>query len=168
VEKNIATEQEKVKGAEAGIIEKYIKAEKLATKTTASGLQYVIETEGKGAIAKVGDTIQVNYTGRFLNGKKKVFDTSAEEVAKKEGGNLYNPQRPYEPIKIPVGLGAVIQGWDEGIQLLPEGSKAKLIVPSSLAYGEQGAMGAIAPYTPLVFEIEVIKVIPQKGETPAK
>jgi len=168
VEEYIAAEQEKVKNSEAGIIEKYIKDEKLATKTTASGLQYVIETEGKGAVAKVGDTVEVNYTGRFINGSQKVFDTSIEAVAKKEGGNVYNPQRPYEPIKIPVGLGAVIPGWDEGMQLLPEGSKAKLIVPSQLAYGEQGAMGAIAPYTPLMFEIEVIKVIPQKGGTPTE
>lgn len=167
VEKYIAAEQEKIKNAEAGIISSYVKNEKLETKSTGSGLQYVIEEQGKGALAKVGDTVEVNYTGRFLNGEQKAFDTSIEAVAKKEGGNLYNPQRPYEPIKIPVGLGSVIPGWDEGLQLLPEGSKAKLIVPSKLAYGEQGAMGAIPPYTPLVFELEIIKVIPQKGGTTA-
>src|SRR5690606_21101964 len=80
-EEYIAGEQEKVKNAESGIIDSYIKKENLTTKTTASGLQYVIETEGKGAVAKVGDTVQVNYTGRFMNGAQKVFDTSVEDVA---------------------------------------------------------------------------------------
>src|SRR5690606_7250981 len=125
-------------------------------------LQYVIEEEGNGPIAKVGDTVTVNYTGRFLTGERKDFDTSVEAVAKEAGGNVYNPQRPYEPISIPVGLGAVIPGWDEGLQLLPEGSKARLIVPSKFAYGEQGAMNAIAPYTPLEFEVEIVEVTPQK------
>jgi FKBP-type peptidyl-prolyl cis-trans isomerase FkpA len=166
IEEYIVAEEEKIKNAESGIIDNYIKQESLTAQTTPSGLRYVIETEGTGPLAKVGDSITVNYTGHFITGSKKVFDTSIEEVAKKEGGNVYNPQRPYEPITIPVGLGAVIPGWDEAMQLLPEGTKAKLIVPSKLAYGEQGAMGAIAPYTPLAFEIEVVKVTPQKAETP--
>lgn len=164
VEEYIAAEQEKVKNAEAGIIESFIEKENLTTQTTESGLQYVIEEEGSGPVAKVGDTVVVNYTGRFLTGERKVFDTSIEAVAKEAGGNVYNPQRPYEPISIPVGLGAVIPGWDEGLQLLPEGSKARLIVPSNLAYGEQGAMNAIAPYTPLEFEVEIVEVTPQKEE----
>lgn len=164
VEEYITAEQEKIKNAEAGIIENFIKKENLTTQTTASGLQYVIEEEGNGAVAKIGDTVTVNYTGRFLTGERKVFDTSIETVAKDAGGNVYNAQRPYEPISIPVGLGAVIPGWDEGLQLLPEGSKARLIVPSNLAYGEQGMMGGIAPYTPLEFEVEIVKVTPQKEE----
>lgn len=160
VEKYIEAEQEKVKGAEADNIAKYIDKNKLKVETTASGLQYVIETEGKGPVASVGDTVKVNYTGRFLHGK--AFDTSVEAVAKDEG--LYNENRPYEAISVPAGLGNVIAGWDEALTFLPKGTKAKLILPSKLAYGEQGAM-TIGPYTPLVFEVEIVDVILQKGET---
>ncbi len=159
IEKYIEGEQEKVKGAEEGNIKKYIEKNKLTVKTTASGMNYVIETEGKGPIASVGDTVVVNYTGRFLHGK--AFDTSLEAVAKKE--DLFDERRPYEPIRVPAGLGNVISGWDEALTLLPEGTKAKIILPSKLAYGEQGAM-TIGPFTPLAFDIEIVDVIPQKGE----
>lgn len=159
IEKYIESEQEKVKGAESENIKKYIEKNKLDVKTTASDMSYVIEKEGKGPLARVGDTVVVNYTGRFLHGK--AFDTSLEDIAKKE--NLFDERRPYEPIRIPAGLGNVIPGWDEALTTFPEGTKALIILPSKLAYGEQGAM-TIGPYTPLVFEIEVVDVIPQKGE----
>lgn len=159
IENYIETEQEKIKNAESDKIKKYIEKNKLNVKTTESGLQYVIEDEGKGPVASVGDTVLVNYTGRFLHGK--AFDSSIEEIAKKEG--LFDERRPYEPISVPAGLGNVISGWDEALTLLPEGTKALLILPSKLAYGEQGAM-TIGPYTPLAFEIEIVDVIPQKGE----
>ena len=123
-------------------------------------MNYVVETEGKGPIASVGDTVVVNYTGRFLHGK--AFDTSIEATAKEE--TLFDERRPYEPIRIPAGLGNVIPGWDEALTLLPEGTKALIILPSKLAYGEQGAM-TIGPYTPLVFEIDIVDVIPQKDAT---
>lgn len=158
VEKYIASEEEKAKNAEGGKIAKYIESNKLKTQKTASGLQYVFETEGKGPVARPGDTVEVNYTGRFLNGK--VFDTSIKEIAQKEGH--YMEQRPYEPIKLPVGQGNVISGWDEALTTFPEGSKLKMVLPSKLAYGERGSMG-IPPYTPLVFEIDILDVIPQKA-----
>lgn len=160
IEKYIETEQEKVKGAEGESIKKYIEKNKLTVKTTASGMNYVIEKEGKGPIASVGDTVVVNYTGKFLHGK--AFDTSLEDIAKKE--NLFDERRPYEPIRIPAGLGNVIPGWDEALTLFPEGTKALIILPSKLAYGEQGAM-TIGPYTPLVFEIDIVDVVPQKGNS---
>lgn len=160
IETYIQGEQEKVKNAEEANIKKYIEKNKLKVETTPSGLHYVIETEGKGPVAAVGDTVLVNYTGRFLHGK--AFDTSNADVAKEE--KLFDERRPYEPIKIPAGLGNVIPGWDEALTLLPEGTKALIILPSKLAYGEQGAM-TIAPYTPLVFDIEIVDVIPQKGES---
>lgn len=160
IEKYIESEQEKVKNAEAENIKKYIEKNKLNVKTTASGINYVIETEGKGPVASIGDTVVVDYTGRFLHGK--AFDTSFEDIAKKE--SLFDQRRPYEPIRIPAGLGNVIPGWDEALTTFPEGTKALIILPSKLAYGEQGAM-TIGPYTPLVFEIVIVDVIPQKGET---
>lgn len=150
---------ENIKKGEDAKLNAYIKKENLKPEKTASGLQYVIKEQGKGAKASVGDTIRINYTGRLLNGK--VFDTSVKEVAEKEGS--YNAMRPYEPMKIPVGVGAVIPGWDEGLVLLPKGTKATLIIPSSLAYGEQGAPGAIPPYAPLAFDVEIIDVIAKKA-----
>ena len=162
VEAYIKEEEEKAKNAEAGKISKYIESNSLDVQETSSGIQYVIESEGKGPVARPGDTVEVNYTGRFLNGK--VFDTSIKEIAQKEGH--YMEQRPYEPIKVPVGLGNVIAGWDEGLTLFPEGSKVKMILPSNLAYGDRGSMG-IPPFTPLVFDLDIIDVIPQKQESGA-
>ncbi|OYZ56783.1 MAG: FKBP-type peptidylprolyl isomerase, partial [Sphingobacteriales bacterium 24-40-4] len=97
----------------------------------------------------------VNYTGMFLSGK--VFDSSLPDVAKKNG--TFNPQRPYEPLKLPVGLGGSIPGFEEGLMLLNKGAKATLILPSKLAYGEQGNQG-IPPFSPLVFELDVVNIIP--------
>src|SRR5690606_32980839 len=103
-----------------------------------------------------GDTVQVNYTGALTSGD--VFDTSIKEVA--EQNNIFNPMRPYEPAKFAIGVRQVIPGWDEGLLLLPKGSKAKLIIPSELGYGERGDMrGTIPPFAPLVFDIELIDVL---------
>lgn len=159
VEEYIAGEEQKAKDAEEGKISKYVESNNLDVQTTSSGIQYVIETEGKGPVARPGDTVEVNYVGRFLNGK--VFDTSIKEIAQKEGH--YMEQRPYEAIKIPVGLGNVIPGWDEALTIFPEGSKVKMVLPSKLAYGDRGSMG-IPPYTPLLFEMDIIDVIPQKAD----
>ncbi|HWV73892.1 MAG TPA: FKBP-type peptidyl-prolyl cis-trans isomerase, partial [Pseudosphingobacterium sp.] len=161
VEKYIAQDRDKAKNAEAGKIENYIKKNNLDVQTTASGLKYKIEKEGQGAKPNVGDTVVVHYTGRFLGGK--VFDTSVKEEAKKPGGPYNAMREPYEPIKIPIGVGAVVPGWDEGLALLPKGAKALLVLPSKLAYGEQGSMG-IQPYTPLAFSVEIIDIIPQKAK----
>lgn len=153
---------EDIKNKEEGKLEAYIKKEKLETQKTPTGLQYVITKAAEDTTRKAnrGDTVQVNYTGRLLNGK--VFDTSIKEVAEKE--NIFNAMRPYEPMKIPVGVGAVIPGWDEGLVLLPKGSKATLIIPSNLAYGEQGAPGTIPPYSPLAFDVEIVDVIAKKAD----
>ncbi|WP_028296321.1 FKBP-type peptidyl-prolyl cis-trans isomerase [Olivibacter sitiensis] len=152
-------EKEKAKNSEAGKIESYLKKNKLDVKTTASGLKYAIEKEGEGAPAKVGDTIVVHYQGQFLGGK--TFDTSIKEVAEKE--NMYNPMRePYEPMKLPIGVGAVVPGWDEGLMLLPKGTKATLVLPSKLGYGENGNQ-MFPPYTPLAFKVEIVNIIPQKA-----
>jgi FKBP-type peptidyl-prolyl cis-trans isomerase FkpA len=115
----------------------------------------VISKEGTGAKANPGDTVVVNYTGMFLSGK--VFDSSLADVAKKNG--TFNPQRPYEPLKLPVGMGGSIPGFEEGLMLLNKGAKGTIILPSKLAYGEQGNQG-IPPYSPLVFELDMVNIIP--------
>jgi FKBP-type peptidyl-prolyl cis-trans isomerase FkpA len=144
---------EKLKGQEGINAAKFISDAKLSPVTTASGLKYIITTPSKLARPMNGDTILVNYAGSLLNGQ--VFDTSIQAVAKAAG--VEQPGRPYEPIPVVLGEHRVIPGWEEGLALLGEGSKAKFIIPSKLGYGEQ-AQGPIPPYATLLFDIEIVKV----------
>jgi FKBP-type peptidyl-prolyl cis-trans isomerase len=154
----LKAEMEVAKTSEVKKIKAYIASKSLKPTVSASGLNYVISTQGSGAKANPGDTVLVNYTGMFLSGK--VFDTSLAEVAKKSG--TFNPQRPYEPLKLPVGMNSSIPGFEEGLMLLSKGAKATLILPSNLAYGEQGNQG-IPPFSPLIFEIEMVNIIPARA-----
>lgn len=113
-------------------------AKKTGVKVTASGLQYEVITEGKGAKPKATDTVKVHYEGKLLDGT--VFDSSI-----KRG----------EPVSFP--LNQVIPGWTEGVQLMSVGSKYKFTIPSNLAYGEQGS-GPITPNSVLVFEVELLEI----------
>lgn len=108
-------------------------------KTTASGLQYVVEKEGTGAQPTAEDEVTVHYTGKLLNGQ--VFDSSVNRG---------------EPATFP--LNRVIPGWTEGVQLMKEGAKYTFFIPSDLAYGPQGVPGAIPPHSSLIFDVELIKV----------
>ncbi len=108
---------------------------------TESGLAYKIESEGNGPKPKKGEKVSVHYAGFLTNGQK--FDSSFDRK---------------QPIDIQIGVGQVISGWDEGIMLLNEGSKAKFIIPPHLGYGAQGAGGVIPPNATLVFEVELLKV----------
>lgn len=158
VNKYFEAELENLKKSEDAKLANYVKSNKLEPKKTASGLQYVIKEEGKGAKPNVGDTVVVNYTGS-LAATGKVFDTNNADEAKKH--NIFNAMRPYEPLRISIGRDPVIQAWTEGIQLLNKGTKATFIVPSSIGYGDRGdGRGTIPPYAPLVFEIELVDVIP--------
>lgn len=122
-------------------IEQFV-AEKYPSATkTASGLYYIMEQEGTGEQAVAGKTVSVHYTGTLVSGKK--FDSSRDRG---------------QPIDFPLGQGAVIKGWDEGIALLKVGGKAKLIIPYQLAYGEQGYPGAIPPKATLIFDVELMGV----------
>ena len=108
-------------------------------KTTASGLKYIVITEGTGAKPVATSNVKVHYTGSFLDGK--VFDSSVQRG---------------EPIDF--GLNQVIKGWTEGVQLMTEGSKYKFYIPYALAYGDKGYPGAIPPKSDLIFEVELIKI----------
>jgi FKBP-type peptidyl-prolyl cis-trans isomerase FkpA len=160
-ERNAAMEKFKV--AEAGAIDKYIADKKMTLITTASGLKYIITQPSIKPKPMKGDSVFVNYVGHTVEGK--VFDTSIEAVAKASG--MFNPGRPYEPIAFVVGTSAVIKGWDEGLLLLNEGAKATFVIPSALAYGQQGSGEMIKPFTPLVFELELVRVKHAK-HAPAK
>ena len=168
-ERNAAMEKQKaameqLKTQETAIAAQYITDHKLVLKTTASGLKYAITQASTKRRVMKGDTLLVNYAGRGTD--DKVFDTSIEAIAKEAG--LIQPGRPYEPIQFVVGEGRVIPGWDEGLQLLNEGSKAIFVVPSDLGYGDQGSGERIKPYSTLVFDVEVVKAIPGKVKPAAK
>lgn len=111
-------------------------AKKEGVKTTASGLQYKVITEGTGKSPKATDSVVVHYEGKLIDGK--VFDSSYERG---------------EPIEFP--LNQVIAGWTEGLQLMKEGGTYELYIPSDLAYGETGNPG-IEPNSTLIFKIELL------------
>lgn len=150
-----------MKKEESGKIKKYIDDNKLTGTTTPSGLFYVITKPGAGDKPAVGDTAEVLYTAKFLTGK--VFETNMKDVAQKN--KTYNSMQQYKAIRIPVGVKGVIPGWDEGLQLLNKGAKATFVIPSKLAYGEQGYQ-IIQPFTPLVFDVELVSIIHPNPNAP--
>ena len=107
---------------------------------TKSGLQYEVLTEGTGRSPKATDTVRCHYEGRLLDGS--VFDSS------------YQRGEPAD-----FGLNQVIAGWTEGVQLMKEGAKYRFFIPYLLAYGERGAGSSIPPYSTLIFDVELIKVL---------
>lgn len=108
-------------------------------KTTASGLQYEVIQEGTGKTPKEDDTVKVHYTGKFITGE--TFDSSVERK---------------EPATFPVK--GVIPGWTEALQLMKEGGKLKVVIPSELAYGAQGRP-SIPGHSVLVFDMELLEVV---------
>jgi FKBP-type peptidyl-prolyl cis-trans isomerase len=145
-------EAEKEQQANAGkqgetddrVIQEYLTKNNITAQKTASGLYYVIEKQGSGPTPQKGQSVSVNYTGKTLDGK--TFDSNVD------------PEFQHtDPFQFNVGQGMVIPGWDEGIMLLNKGSKAKLFVPSTLAYGPQGN-GPIAPNSVLMFDVELLDI----------
>ena len=136
---------------ESKTIEAYLTKNNLKAQKTQSGLYSAIPKEGTGEATTPGTTLYVNYAGYLLGGA--LFDTSWPELAK--ANNMFSEERPYEPLPVNVGMGQVIPGWDEGLMLLKKGSKAKLIIPSPLGYGEGGAGEMIPANSILVFDVEV-------------
>ena len=115
-------------------------AKKPGVKTTESGLQYQVMTQGKGKKPAATDKVKVHYVGTLIDGTK--FDSSVDRG------------QPAE-----FALNGVIKGWTEALQLMPVGSKYKLFVPSDLAYGEQGTPGPIGPNSTLIFEVELLEIV---------
>ena len=108
---------------------------------TESGLRYQFIHQGKGQKPQTGQTVSVHYKGQLTDGT--VFDSSYKRN---------------QPIDFPIGTGQVIPGWDEGIQLLGVGDKARLVIPPDLAYGARGAGGVIPPNATLVFDVELVEI----------
>ncbi|MEQ9466130.1 MAG: FKBP-type peptidyl-prolyl cis-trans isomerase [Ekhidna sp.] len=137
------------------IIDNYLTENNIDAQKTESGLRYVITEEGNGPKPEVGQKVTVDYTGWVLDGE--YFDSSNKDMAMEKG--LYDERRePYEPYTFPLGRGQVIKGWDEGIALLNEGAKARLYIPSTLAYGSRDRSPIIKANSILVFDVELVKV----------
>ena len=118
-------------------------------KTTASGLQYQVITQGTGARPGPNDTVEINYTGSFVDGQ--VFDASAKH-------------NPPGPAKIP--LAGVIPGFREGLQLMQVGGHYKLFIPSSIAYGAE-PQPPMPPNATLIFDVTLVKTGPTAAGGPA-
>jgi len=114
-------------------------------KVTASGLQYMAVKEGTGPVPVLDDKVKVHYKGTFIDGN--TFDSSYKRGV---------------PAEFP--LKGVIKGWTEGLQLMKTGSIYKFFVPSALAYGERGAADVIGPNAVLIFEVELLGILPPQGK----
>ncbi|WP_243018014.1 MULTISPECIES: FKBP-type peptidyl-prolyl cis-trans isomerase [Candidatus Cardinium] len=144
------------------LITSYLAKHHIEASSTESGLFYIIDQSADAMPVVKNKTVKVHYTGRLLDGS--IFDTSLEEVAK--ANKLYNPQRSYSPLALPVGVGLIIPGWDEGLLLLKKGEKARFFIPSALAYGERGVPPLIPRNAILLFEIEVIDICEAAASQP--
>lgn len=110
--------------------------------TTASGLQFIDELVGTGVSPQPGQRVTVHYTGTLENGTK--FDSSVDRGS---------------PFTFQIGVGQVIQGWDEGVMSMKVGGKRRLIIPADLGYGARGAGGGlIPPNATLIFDVELLGV----------
>lgn len=132
-------EQAKVASAEG---QKFLddNAKRDEVTVTESGLQFEVITEGAGEKPTAASTVKTHYHGTLIDGT--VFDSSYDRG---------------EPVEFPVG--GVIKGWTEALQMMTVGSKWRLAIPYELAYGEQGAGGAIGPYQTLVFDVELLEIV---------
>lgn len=137
--KQKAAAEENIKKGEAFFAEN---AKKEGVVTTESGLQYKIMVKGDGPIPEAKDKVKVNYLGTLLDGTE--FDSS------------YKRGKPAE-----FGVKGVISGWTEALQLMPVGSKWKLFVPGKLAYGPRGAGKLIGANASLIFDVELLEIMPK-------
>lgn len=142
IEKEMEALQIEMRDGEADRILNYVNKNNIATPPTETGLYVITEEEGNGPKPQKGDKVKVHYTGYLLDGTK--FDSSVDRG---------------QPFEFPLGTGRVIKGWDEGIASLNVGSKAKLIIPSSLGYGDRGAGEIIKPYSTLIFDVELLDIV---------
>lgn len=112
------------------------------TLKTESGLKYIIFEKGKGSTIKDSCVVELHYSGYFTNGK--LFDSSVKRQT---------------PIKIPIGISAIIEGWDKAIKLMRKGAEYQFFIPSKLAYGKEGIPNQVPPDADLIFDIQIIDVI---------
>lgn len=147
----------------------YFEATKPTATVTESGLAYKITQKGTGIKPANGATFNFNYAGYFEDGS--LFDSSFEDVCKEYG--MHNPQRAaqngYRPFPFEAGKkDGLIPGFIEGLEQMTYGDKAIIFIPSKLGYGERGAGGVIPPNANIIFELEMIEVVPEVSKTETK
>jgi len=138
-------ENEARKRREPVLINAYISKNNINVQPTESGLYFISVDEGTGDRIQEGDKVEVHYILRNINGEK-----------------IQSSRERGKPFSFTAGRGQVIKAWDEAILMMREGGKARIIAPSDLAYGQYGAGQDIPPYSPLIFEMEVLDVKPAK------
>jgi len=132
---------EKYRLSEDSLINNYIEKNNIKVKPTSSGLYLIKVSSGTGKAIKNGSKVSVHYTGKLLDGS--VFDSSVERGT---------------PLELTVGEDHFIPGWEEALLLMRGGDKVNVLIPSKLAYGSRGAGYVIPPYSPLLFNMEIISV----------
>jgi len=144
-QKEMAAKQEQVAKKNKAEGEAFLgeNKKKEGVKTLPSGLQYKVIKAGTGKKPKSNETVTVHYRGTLIDGTE--FDSSY-----KRG----------QPVSFPVS--GVIPGWTEALQLMEEGAKWQLFIPSNIAYGERGAGGVIGPNATLIFEVELVSIQEKK------
>ncbi len=121
-------------------IRKYLAENNLLVSARPSGMVYISFVEGKGEMPQVGDSVVIEYTGTFLTGE--LFDATSKNSG---------------PLKFKMGDGTMLKAWEEGISLMKEGGRSRLVIPSRLAYGVQG-YGPIKPNSTIIYDVQLKKV----------
>ena len=137
---NFMQEMQERQQNEPQVIADYVAQNNITAKPTADGLYVIVKKKGTGAKVAMGRQVAIHYTGRLLDGT--TFDSSIDG----------------DPISYTVGQMSLIRGWEEGVMGQPEGTQLQIIMPSSLGYGSQGAGRLIPPYSPLMFDLEIVSV----------
>lgn len=135
-------------------ISEYLKEHNYMATPRPSGLYYIEIRRGNGELIRNGSQVTLNYVAKLTDGK--IIETSVREEAMKSA--IFDSLFEYTPFSFIMGDSSTVPGWEEGISCMRKGGKAVLVVPSSLAYGEDGLEDLIPPYSPVVYEIEIIDV----------
>jgi len=147
-QKEMEKQQQAGKAEEIGKINGYLTSNKLSTTPDTSGVYYIEHNATTGTPVHEGDSVEMKYTGMFLDGK--IFDASANHGGTGTFSFQYSKHA------------SLIQGWIRVVGAMHEGEKVKVLIPSDLGYGARGAGGLIPPNCPLIFEMELVKVTSHK------
>ncbi len=143
-----------LKEREESDIRSYIEQNNIRVNPTESGLYYIEFERGDGPAVEPGKSVKVDYTAMFINGE--IFETTKQDIAVKN--DIFDSLMRYQPFQYLHGDSITFAGWNEGLSYMKQGGHGLLVVPSDLAYGEEGVEGYIPPFTPLIYEVEILEV----------
>lgn len=143
-----------LKEKEENDIRSYLEENDFHVNPTESGLYYIELKKGSGPAVEQGKYLKVDYSAMFINGE--IFETTKQDIAAKY--NIFDSLLNYQPFQYLQGDTLTIAGWNEGLSYMNQGGRGLLVIPSALAYGEQGIEGFIPPFTPLIYDVEILEV----------